>query len=147
MDEVYPLLCELEDRKLPADPFKEVFIENLSIPSVNYFVCESNDTIVAFASLHIQHLLHHCSKVAEIQELVVTAEYKGNGIGKKLLDQMAETAQKNGCSLLEVCCSQKRRPSHGFYEHCGMEKSHYKFTHILSRRIGINTITDSPVLY
>ena len=71
MEKVYRLLCELENEELPINKFKEVFIKNYKSPSVNYFVCENEDSIVAFASLHIQCLLHHCSKVAEIQELIV----------------------------------------------------------------------------
>ena len=131
IEKVYRLLCELENEELPIHRFKEVFIKNYKSPSVNYFVCENEDSIVAFASLHIQCLLHHCSKVAEIQELIVNKEYRGNGIGKKLFDEMVKTAQKNDCSILEVCCNQKRIQSHKFYEHCGMLKSHYKFTYLL----------------
>lgn len=131
IEKVYRLLCELENEELPIKSFQEVFIENFKSSSVNYFVCENEDSIIAFASLHIQYLLHHCSKVAEIQELVVMEKYKGKGIGKKLFYQMVKQAQENNCSLLEVCCNQKRKQSHGFYEHCGMLKSHYKFTYRL----------------
>lgn len=131
IEKIYNILCELENKELPVNKFKDVFTENFKNPSVSYFVCENNDSIIAFSSLHIQYLLHHCSKVAEIQELIVKGEYKGNGIGKKLFDEMVKTAQENNCPLLEVCCNQKRIHSHGFYEHCGMLKSHYKFTYML----------------
>jgi Acetyltransferases len=131
IESVYSLLCELENNKFPVNKFKDVFVENFKNPLVNYFICESDDSIIAFSSMHIQYLLHHCSKVAEIQELVVKEKYKGNGIGKKLFTEMVNTAKKNNCSLLEVCCNQKRVQSHGFYEHCGMLKSHYKFTYKL----------------
>lgn len=128
MKEVHSLLCELEDEKLPFKNFAEVFTENLENSSVNYFVCENEDRILAFGSLHIQSLLHHCSRVAEIQELVVRREYKGTGIGKVMFRKMEETARTQNCSLIEVCCNKKRKQAHGFYEHCGMLKSHYKFT-------------------
>ncbi|HEX3037439.1 MAG TPA: GNAT family N-acetyltransferase [Oscillospiraceae bacterium] len=130
-EKIYRLLCELENEELPINSFKEVFLENLKNPRVNYLVCENENNIVAFASLHIQSLLHHCSKAAEIQELIVQEKQKGNGIGKKLFDEMVSIAQENNCSILEVCCNQKRIPSHKFYEHCGMLKSHYKFTYPL----------------
>lgn len=132
-ERVYSLLCELENEALPSKNFEQVFTDNLKNPFVNYFVCENEDRILAFASLHIQYLLHHCSRVAEIQEFVVRKEYKGNGIGKEMFHTMAETARENNCSVIEVCCNRKRVQAHGFYEHCGMVKSHYKFTHLLGQ--------------
>ncbi len=133
MKEVHSLLCELENENLPFKNFEEVFTQNLKSSSVNYFVCENEDRILAFASLHIQCLLHHCSRVAEIQELVVRKEYKGTGIGKEMFHTVAETARENNCSVIEVCCNQRRKQAHGFYEHCGMVKSHYKFTYLLGQ--------------
>lgn len=132
MQQVYGLLCELENERLPFDMYKEIFEKNLKDPSIHYFVCENERNIIAFSSLHCQYLLHHCSRVAEIQELVVKNEYKENGIGKLLFIEMEKAARADLCCLMEVCCNRSRVRAHGFYEHCGMKKSHYKFTLALS---------------
>jgi len=128
IEKVYHLLCELEDKQLPFEQYREAYLINMNNPSVYYWICEDGGMAVAFASLHIQTLLHHCSPVAEIQELVVKAGYKGQGIGKKMVLLIKKTAIEKGCSLLEVCCNRKRTSSHIFYEHCEMENTHYKFT-------------------
>jgi (aminoalkyl)phosphonate N-acetyltransferase len=128
---VYGLICELEEKEILWNPFKEVYFKNINNPSVFYFVCENENHIVAFASLHIQSLLHHISNVAEIQELIVKKEDQGGGIGRELFLVLIKTARENSCELLEVCCNQKRIRSHDFYKSCGMINSHYKFTYPL----------------
>jgi len=68
------------------------------------------------------------SKVAEIQEIVVSKYYQGQGIGKMLFNRLKEIAVENKCVLLEVCCNQIREKSHEFYLKQNMKNSHYKFT-------------------
>lgn len=131
LEEVYNLLCELEDKKLPFMDFNTIYSHNLSDPAVYYFVAEQGGEVIGFASLHIQHLLHHCSAVAEVQELVVKSGQRSGGIGSALFQILKDTAAGQGCGLLEVCCNQRRERSHRFYTRCGMSNSHYKFTYEL----------------
>jgi len=128
MEAVYGLLCELEEAPVPFGDFREIYLSNLGVPSVFYFVCENEDAVIAFASLHIQRLLHHCARVAEIQEIIVKSEYQGSGIGRGLFQALEAMARQAGCALLEVCCNRMRKRAHGFYERCGMTGTHYKFT-------------------
>jgi (aminoalkyl)phosphonate N-acetyltransferase len=72
-------------------------------------------------------LLHHVSKIAEIQEFIVAKEYQGEGIGTKLFEIANKIALDNNCTQIEVCCNQKRKRSHEFYLKLGMKNSHYKF--------------------
>lgn len=127
-ENVFGLIRELEGESLPFDGFEKVYAENLEDPGVAYFVCEDGGELVGFGSLHVQLLLHHCSPVAEIEELIVRPAVRGKGAGKKLFRALALEARSRGCSLIEVCCNKKRVNSHGFYERCGMKNSHYKFT-------------------
>lgn len=77
--------------------------------------------------VHVQKLLHHISKVAEIQELIVDPSFRGQGIGRYLFQKAQVVALENACTQLEVCCNQIRINSHKFYESQGMVNSHYKF--------------------
>ncbi len=82
---VYSLICDLENETLPFGWFSEIYLRNLENTSIFYFVCIQVNVVIAFASLHIQPLLHHCSNIAEIQEIVVKPEHQRHGIGHKLL--------------------------------------------------------------
>lgn len=128
---VYSLICDLENETLPFDWFGEIYLRNLENASILYFVGDQSGEVIAFASLHIQSLLHHCSNIAEIQEIIVKPEHQRHGIGHKLFDVLETMARNSGCAMLEVCCNRKRNRSHRFYEGCGMTKSHYKFTYRL----------------
>jgi PhnO protein len=90
-----------------------------------------NKKAVGFASLHIQKLLHHTGNIAEIQELIVTKHYQGNGIGKLLFDEIQKVAISKNCLQLEVCCNKKRVDNHIFYELQDMKSNHYKFSLLL----------------
>ena len=92
-----------------------------------YLVYEEKDEVLGFISVHIQRLLHHISNIAEIHELIVDEKVRGRGIGSQLFEKAKYIARKNGCIQLEVCCNQRRKESHKFYEGQGMKNSHYKF--------------------
>ena len=126
--DVYYLLCELEHAELDKALFEEIFRKNIVNSDIHYLLAIDNENVIGFASLHIQHLLHHVSKVAEIQEIVVSKYYQGQGIGKMLFNRLKEIAVENKCVLLEVCCNQIREKSHEFYLKQNMKNSHYKFT-------------------
>ncbi|MDF2502106.1 MAG: family N-acetyltransferase [Anaerosporomusa subterranea] len=128
VDAIFALITQLEEMQFDKKQFTTVYNENLQNPNVFYFVARMNEKAVGFASLHMQKLLHHTANIAEIQELVVTKHYQGNGIGKLLFDEIKKVAISENCLQLEVCCNKKRVDSHTFYELQDMKSNHYKFS-------------------
>lgn len=129
VDQVFKLVNELENNSLNAAAFRSTYHENLSNSFIYYIVAENDSKIIGFASLHIQNLLHHTGKVAEIQELFVDPSFRGGGIGYKLFGYAKEIARDADCVLLEVSSNIKREQAHKFYEEkAKLTKSHYKFT-------------------
>jgi len=124
---IYNLICELENCELDKSAFIEIFDKNLGNKDIQYLVSKQGNDIVGFISIYMHYLLHHASKIAEIQELIITERYKSQGIGSMLFAKAKETAKENGCSQMEVCCNLRRNKSHLFYEKQGMEKTSYKF--------------------
>jgi len=128
MQEIYELLCELEVKKMPYDDFQYTYKKNIEDENIHYLVVEEQNQLIGFGSIHIQNLLHHSKRAAEIQELIVMDKYRGHGIGAMLANKMMEISKEEDCELIEVCCNRKRMDAHLFYEKCGFKKSHYKFT-------------------
>lgn len=127
--DVHKLICELEnDNSIDIDVFRRIYLDNIANESIIYIVAESGGEVIGFGSLHIQKLLHHMGRAAEIQELVVSSKYKGQGIGGEIVRQLKAKAEQKGCGLIEVCCNRKRERSHQFYEKQGFLRSHFKFT-------------------
>lgn len=53
-----------------------------------------------------------------VDYVCVDSEYRGHGIGKKLLDYAYELAKEEGVSYLQLTCSRFRISAHRLYEKC-----------------------------
>ncbi|MFZ5552667.1 MAG: GNAT family N-acetyltransferase [Bacteroidota bacterium] len=129
--EIHRLTQELEQTSVPVEIFTEVFFTNLGNKSIFYFVSEENGVITGFVSLHIQVLLHHWGRVAEIQELVVHPGFRNRETGKRLLETAVQTARDQHCELIELAANIRREKAHAFYLKNGFFKTHFKFTFAL----------------
>lgn len=127
-NQIHALICQLENKTMDRTNFKRIFERNLQSPDIFYRVLEGNENIIGFVSMHIQNLLHHEGKVAEVQELCVDEKYRNLGFGKILLDEAVQEAQNRKCELIELAANKKREDAHRFYEREGWERSHFKFT-------------------
>ena len=127
VDTVYNLICELEDTKFVYEDFRKIFNNKIN-DSSNYFIlCLDNDNIIGFLSLNIEYQLHHVSKVATIEELIVSSKYRSNGAGKLLLDNAISYAKKQKCTIIELTSSFERERAHNFYIKNGFKKGSFKF--------------------
>ncbi len=124
---VYQLVCQLEDYTFDREKITILFERNLDNPTIRYICAELDGVVIGFGSLYINELLHHCGKVGEIQELVVDSNYRDQGIGGLLMDDLLKWADQEGCVQVEVACNQIRTSAHGFYFSKGFINSHYKF--------------------
>ena len=128
IEEVYGLVCELEEEELNRVTFMEIFMKILDGSQHICFVYETAGHIFGFIHLRWEEQLHHAGKVAEVMELDVAREYRSNGIGRALFEIGREWARDSGCIQLEVSCNQRRERSHAFYMDQGMAMTHYKFS-------------------
>lgn len=56
-----------------------------------------------------------------LEDLYVRPEYRGNGYGKAILNQLAKIAVERGCGRLEWWCLDWNKPSIDFYRSLGAE--------------------------
>jgi (aminoalkyl)phosphonate N-acetyltransferase len=127
-ESVYNLICQLEEQKFDKTCFLENFKSHIERKENFCFVAEENGVVIAYLGMQIQFLLHHCGKVAEIQELVTDNHIRSKGIGGKLLEFARKTAREENCIMLELSSNQNRTEAHRFYAERGMKKTHVKFT-------------------
>jgi GNAT superfamily N-acetyltransferase len=60
--------------------------------------------------------MYHSDEYAEIGELVVDTEYRGKGVGKKLMQKVEEWAKDKGFSEVRHRSGGHRKEAHQFYE-------------------------------
>jgi PhnO protein len=126
---VYEQICELESFTFEIKYFENIFFHNINDTNKLYYLAEDTmGNCLGFISCHIQFLLHHCGKVAEIQELFVKTDYRNRGVGGKLIGYIEEMLKELDCVSFEVTAQNKRLETHEFYKNNGFKNSHLKFT-------------------
>ncbi|SHH33791.1 GNAT family N-acetyltransferase [Flavobacterium johnsoniae] len=128
LDFIYKAICELENEILDFQVFEMIFNENISNPKNLYLIAENENEGLGFISFHTQNLLHHCGLVGEIQEFFIHQKYRGQGVGRLLINEVLDFAEKNNLKSIEVTTNKKRVENVAIYENLGFILSHNKFT-------------------
>ena len=125
---IYNSLCELEDEILERKSFTEIFNKNISDQNYRYLIASFKNEKVGFITFHTQYLLHHCGNVGEIQEFYISPNFRNNGIGRQLVAEIFDFAEKNKLKSIEVTTNKKRIENIAIYENLGFNLTHNKFT-------------------
>ena len=86
------------------------------------FVVEDYDMnkLVASGTILIEDkLIHDNGKVGHIEDIVVDKDYRGYGLGKKMIDYLSNYAKTEGCYKCILDCSDDNVQ---FYEKCGFAR-------------------------
>lgn len=124
---IHRFVCELEDEQFDFELFKQYYLQNISLPYHHYFIAMDGEKPAGYVSCHGQILLHHLGLVYEIQELFVSKEYRGQSVGRRLLQAIEALIGKEKYELLEVASNMRRTEAHEFYLKNGFERTSYKF--------------------
>ncbi|RPH29374.1 MAG: GNAT family N-acetyltransferase [Bacteroidales bacterium] len=125
LESVYLLVCDLEGYSMDRIAFENVYSINLSNPNIYYLIAEKENRIVGFLSLHVQHILHHSKPTCELQELNISSELRGYGIGALLMNEAERIAKELNLEEIELTTKIHRERAQSFYNKLG-----YKFTHM-----------------
>lgn len=87
----------------------------------NYVIIDNLvDKVIAFGTLLVEKkYIHNLSAVGHIEDIVVDADYSGQGIGKKIVTSLAEIAKTKHCYKVILNCGKNNV---GFYNKCGFEE-------------------------
>jgi GNAT superfamily N-acetyltransferase len=84
------------------------------------FVAEANEKIVGLALYYTAYSTWK-GKIFFLDDIVVTAQYRRYGIGKKLIDHVLTEAQKAGVNQIRWQVLEWNTPAIEFYKKVGME--------------------------
>lgn len=126
-DQVFGLLKQLwPTKELDYEAMKKLFDQNLQVAHQFYTVVVYGPQIVGFGSLTIKYSMMGCLGI--VDEMVVAESYRGQGIGKKLMDHITKIATGQNCKWIELDSSFHREEAHAFYTSLGFEKRAYWFS-------------------
>jgi len=115
---------------LDKEKANEILKKIKSNPSHVIFVAILDSKVVGSTTMMIEpKFIHSGGKVAHIEDVVVTKEYQGKGIGEKLIRSLLDYAKKNDCYKTILDSSDDVKP---FYEKIGFKKHSncMRFDHI-----------------
>jgi len=99
----------------------------LSDARSNLLVATARETPIGLIHFTIRQTVLHRSPSAMIDELIVTNESQGKGIGKQLVLAAIERCRQLGCCEVEVSTEQTNLKARRFYRKCGFDKEEILF--------------------
>jgi ribosomal protein S18 acetylase RimI-like enzyme len=91
-------------------------------PHACFFVAELNKTIVGFINVTIRKTILHQGLSGLIDELIITKEFRGKGIGNQLVLAAISKCRQLGCCECEVSTEKTNTKAREFYQKCGFEE-------------------------
>ncbi len=88
-----------------------------------FFVAEINGKVAGFAAGDANWVDHSGRNVLEIHEIFVLPEFKGKGIGSKLLNTVLEYGKKKRRKIAELWVGEHNIEAFNFYKAQGFEKA------------------------
>lgn len=118
-----------EDTSKGAEPrYAGAFEAVMADPNATILVARDRDSIVGSVQLNILAGLSYCGiKRALIEDMRVTSDRRGHGIGRRLLEAALYEAKRAGCELAELFVHEDRLDAHQFYAACGFTGEHKGF--------------------
>jgi len=106
------IFANLTDEELKND-----LIQNFE--RLNTIVILDNEKIVGYLSYVIKK--RHTGKL-DVDQLVILEEYRGKGLGKKLMEEAKQIAKENECDRIELNCWLFNENALNMYEHIGYNR-------------------------
>ena len=85
-----------------------------------FLVAEEQGRLLGMCALLFSMSTWSAAPVCEVQDLVVTRDARGRGIGRALVDAASRLAQERGCTRLFLLAEYWNLPAHAFYRRLGL---------------------------
>lgn len=96
------------------------YIQEQKDKNNHIFVMEENNVIIGSASCLIEtKFIHNFGKVAHIEDVVISQNNQGKGLGKKIIEYCVKFAKENTCYKVILDCDDNNVV---FYEKCNFER-------------------------
>jgi len=84
-----------------------------------YIILDNSNNILGSATFFILNKIH-CNPLAIVEDVIITTNYRGKGLGKYIINFIEKKTQELGCYKIILNC---RDHNIQFYEKCGFKCS------------------------
>ena len=118
-----------EDTSRPLGAaYREAYARIASDPGQHLLVAEQTGSVVGTVVLVVvPNLSHRGRPWAVVENVVVDAGARGQGVGERLLREAARIARGAGCYKLSLTSNKQRTEAHRFYGRLGFRPTHEGF--------------------
>jgi len=88
----------------------------------NYYLavaCRENDVVGMAMAVLCQNICRQLSPFMLIENMVVSPDYRRQGIGRQIMLYLEDWARKNNCGFITLVSQHKRNNAHQFYQALG----------------------------
>jgi len=128
LDLLYELGRPKPKKDSQLDTFEKLITKYSSESDKEILVAENQASVVGMVSITYLSKLNQEFFEMYIPELIVTQNYKNQGIGKKLIESCVKLAKDKKCHRIRLESGNQRKESHIFYKSLGFEQSGLSFT-------------------
>lgn len=118
---IFKMYRQLAGKGTPEREFSRIYKGFLAANDREAFVAMVHNHIIGFVTLYYFDVFHHGGQVASIQELIVTEEFRGRGVGKALVEFVKQKMNEKQCRGLEIATDLWQSGARSFYERCGLQ--------------------------
>jgi len=105
---------------LDKEKAEQIFKKIKSNPNHYVYVAILDDRIIGSTTMIIEpKFIHDGGNVAHIEDVVVSKEHQGKGIGEMLMNSLLELAKDKNCYKTILDCTDEVKP---FYEKIGFKR-------------------------
>ncbi len=110
---------------LRIEVMESLFRDMAALPELyQNWVAEAGGRVVGFVSVVYYKTLFHRVGTALINELVVTHDQRGRGIGRALVRAVIEAARARSMDEVEVGTEESNKAARRFYRCCGFDQEY-----------------------
>lgn len=127
IEQSYKLLNELYHNDIIYDIFVDKYNNSLKDNNFYGIAAEENGIILGILISRIINRLVKSNDILHIDDLIVSKDYRSNGIGNLLLQNAINYAKERNCKTIELKSYINNEKAHNLYERIGFKKQHYGF--------------------
>ena len=110
-----------------AAEFERRFEAYSGVGGAHLLVAQEDGEVVGLAAMQVMPLVHRDLPVARITAMVVRSDRRGEGLGRRLEEELEEVARREGCGRIDLTSRHRRKEAHAFYRALGFEETSLRF--------------------
>lgn len=119
------VIREIDESDVPVEDYRAAFEEIRGDAHQDLLVGELHGDVVATAQLTwVRHLTYVGGLMCVVESVRVRADRRGQGLGRRLMDDVLDRARRRGAVRVELTTNARRERAQKFYRDLGFVPSH-----------------------